>query len=445
MIKVAGKKVMVVGLGASGRAAAAFLASRRAQLTLTDIRDDLDPAELAKQFPGAAIKIGPEDSRLLDGIELVVASPGVPPDAPLLAGAKARGIPLIGEIELASQFLSAPIAAITGTNGKSTVTTMLGQILRAAGMHTFVGGNLGEPLTLAIGGVFDALVVEVSSFQLETIDRFKPRVGIYLNLSDDHFERYAGLTEYGAAKERLFKNQDGSDWAILNRDDANVWKLAKSVRSRVFGFGFVESGEAAAIWPDVGTLKFHLAGRRGEISLKGFALPGRHNISNAMAAAAAALAMFVDEKIIAAALRAFSGLPHRIEFVREVDGVKWIDDSKATNVDAAVRALESMAEPIILIAGGVDKGGDYAPLIAPLHRKAKLAILIGAAREVMRAALTGACEIEMFPTLEEAVERAAKLARRGDTVMLSPACSSFDQFKDYAERGDIFQKLVRAL
>jgi len=441
MMKLAGKTVMVVGLGATGIAAAKFLAGRGAKLVLTDRRADLDRAGL----PAGDVKLGPEDPRWLAGVDLVIPSPGVARDAALLAGAVARKIPVLGEIELATQFISAPIAAITGTNGKSTVTVLLSEILKAAGMHPFVGGNLGLPLIAAVDGVYDAIVAEVSSFQLEWIEHFKPKVAVYLNLTDDHFDRYRDLEDYGAAKARLFGNQDGGDWAILNRDDALVWKLAKSVRSRVFGFGFVASGDAPAIWPEQNALLFNLGSRRGRISLAGYRLAGRHNVSNAMAAAAAALAMFADENVIERALRAFPGLPHRLEFVRERDGITWIDDSKGTNVGAVVQALEAVAAPVVLIAGGVDKGGDYSPLIAPLRRKVSRAILIGAAREQMRAALAGACEIHLIATLAEAVERAAQVARKGDTVLLSPACSSFDQFKDYAERGNVFQKLVRAL
>ena len=440
-MKLPGKTVLVVGLGASGIAAAKFLAAHGAKLVLTDRRTDIDRSRL----PPGEVKLGPEDPAWLAGVDLVVTSPGVPRAAPLLKAAVARKTPVVGEIELAAQFISAPIAAITGTNGKSTVTVLLGEILKAAGMHPFVGGNLGEPLVDAVGGVYDAIVAEISSFQLEWIEHFKPKVGIYLNLTDDHFDRYRDLEDYGAAKARMFENQDGGDWAILNRDDPNVWKLAKSVRARVFGFGFVASGDTPAIWPDGDALVFDMGSRRGRVSVAGFRLLGRHNVSNAMAAAAAALAMFVDEKVIERALSGFAGLPHRLQFVREREGVTWIDDSKGTNVGAVVEALEAVAAPVILIAGGVDKGGDYGPLIAPLRRKVSRAILIGAAREQMRAALSGACEIEVVPTLAEAVERAAQVAVKGETILLSPACSSFDQFKDYAERGNVFQKLVRAL
>lgn len=441
-MELRGKRVMVVGLGVSGLAAARFLAKEGARLLLTDRNSNLDRASL----PAGDIHLGAEDASWLEGVDLVVTSPGVPPTSPLLTCAVEKKIPLIGEIELASRFISAPIAAITGTNGKSTVTAMLGEMLKAAGMRVFVGGNLGTPLVSAVGGVFDAVVAEVSSFQLESIDRFEPRVGIYLNLADDHFDRYRNLEEYGAAKERMFANQRSSDWAILNRDDPNVWKIARHPRSQVFSFGTRPTGETPAIWPVGSKLVFEMRSRKGAISLEKFRLPGQHNVSNAMAAAAAALAMFVDPESIERTLRRFIGLPHRLEFVRDLDGVAWIDDSKGTNVSATVEAIDAVAPPVILVAGGLDKGGDYAPLLGPLRTKVKVLILFGAAREKIHGALAGTpTPIRVVNTLMDAVEMAAGLAERGDTVLLSPACASFDQFRDYKHRGDVFQDLVRAL
>jgi UDP-N-acetylmuramoylalanine--D-glutamate ligase len=365
-----------------------------------------------------------------------------------LQGAAKRGIPVIGEIELASRFLDIPIAAVTGTNGKSTVVVLLGEILKAAARRTFVGGNLGTPLIEAVAGRWDVAVVEVSSFQLESIEKFQPRVGVHLNLTDDHFDRYKDLEDYGRAKARLFENQTATDYALLNRNDRNVWKLADKVRSRVIGFGIARGESGAAIWFDepanAMAYEFDNA-HRGQVSLKRFRLRGRHNISNAMAAAAAALALGVAPDVIERALASFRGLPHRIEVVHEKGGVTYIDDSKGTNVGAVVEAIDALAPPIILIAGGLDKGGDYAPLRKPLGDKVKLAIFNGAARDKMAFALQGVTKIETVSTLREAVDHAARAARPGDTVLLSPACSSFDQFKDYAERGNVYKELVRAL
>jgi len=445
-MELSNKRVMVVGLGVSGLAAARFLASRGAKLLMTDRRVDVERGSL----PAGAVKLGAEDARWLDGIELVVTSPGVPRDSILLRAATAAKIPVIGEIELASRFLEAPIAAVTGTNGKSTVVVLLGEILKASGRRTFVGGNLGTPLIEAVDGEWDIAVVEVSSFQLEWIEKFRPLVGVHLNLTDDHFDRYEDLEDYGRAKARLFENQRRpSDFAILNRDDPNVWKLAKSARSQVIGFGHTR-GDGASIWFDESSnaIVFDLDfgdTPHGRISLKGFRLRGRHNISNAMAASAAALALGVKPEVIERALASFRGLPHRIELVHENGGVIYIDDSKGTNVGAVVEAIDALAAPIILIAGGLDKGGDYAPLRRPLEEKVKLAIFNGAARDKMAAALEGTTKIESVATLKEAVEHAARVAQPGDTVLLSPACSSFDQFKDYAERGNVYKELVRAL
>jgi UDP-N-acetylmuramoylalanine--D-glutamate ligase len=442
MMELKGKRVMVVGLGVSGRAAARFLGARGASLLLMDKKTDLEASEL----PAGEVHLGVENASWLKGVDLVVTSPGIPRDSILLREAVQRGIPVIGELELASRFTRAPIIGITGTNGKSTVTTMIGDILKAAGQRVFVGGNLGTPLIEAADQDVDALVIEISSFQLEWIEKFRAHVAIHLNLTDDHFERYRDLEDYGRAKARIFENQGAGDFAILNRDDPNVWKLHLAMRSRVisFGLGAAPAG-GDAIWPDPTALFFDINGRRGRLGLSQFKIAGRHNRANAMAAAAAALASGVEPNAIEAALARFKPLSHRIELVHEWRGIKFIDDSKGTNVGAVVEALAAVPAPVILIAGGVDKGGDYAPLRKPLTEKVKLAIFIGAARDKMRAALAGATQIVVEETLADAVRHAAEVAVAGDTVMLSPACSSFDQFRDYAERGNLFKELVRAL
>ncbi len=442
MMELKGKRVMIVGLGVSGRAAARFLGARGAALLLTDKKSDLTTSEL----PAGEVHLGFESAAWLKGVDLVVTSPGIPRDSILLREAQERGIPVIGELELASNFVKAPIIGITGTNGKSTVTTMVGDILKAAGKNVFVGGNLGTPLIEAADNDVDALVIEISSFQLEWIEKFRAHVGVHLNLTDDHFERYRDLEDYGRAKARLFENQGAGDFAILNRDDPNVWKLRLVMRSRVIGFGLSAAPAGGdAIWTGADQLFFDINGRRGRIDLAQFKLPGRHNLANAMAAGAAALAMEIEPRAIEAGLASFKPLSHRIEMVHDWRGIRFIDDSKGTNVGAVVEALEAVGAPVILIAGGFDKGGDYAPLRKPLTEKVKLAIFIGAARDKMRAALDGATRIEVVEKLADAVTRAAEVAVAGDTVLLSPACSSFDQFRDYAERGNLFKELVRAL
>jgi UDP-N-acetylmuramoylalanine--D-glutamate ligase len=433
---------MVVGLGISGSAAARFLASRGASLILTDTRSNLPTSDL----PNSRLYLGSEQPASLDDVDLVVVSPGVPPSSKLVQAARGAGIPIIGELELASRFVECPIVAVTGTNGKSTVTTMIAGMADRAGLRTFVGGNLGTPLVEAIGGDFQIAVAEVSSYQLETIEQFKPKVAIHLNLTGDHLDRYRDLEQYGRAKARIFENQDGDDWSILNRDDPLVWRLGLPLKSKVlsFGAGKPQPLSEAAVWDDAG-LNFTLRGRSGTISLQRFRLPGNFNRLNAMAAAAAALALNLTPAVIERSLSDFRSLPHRLEFVREKDGITFFDDSKGTNVDAVVQALSAVGNSVILIAGGVDKGGSYDALREPLREKVKLLLLYGAARETMRAALSSTTRLDCVQNFDEAVTKAAAAAMPGDTVLLSPACASFDQFKDYAERGCQFQKLVRSL
>jgi UDP-N-acetylmuramoylalanine--D-glutamate ligase len=441
-MELRGTRVMVMGLGISGSAAARFLASRGASLLLTDTRSNLPKSDL----PNSRLYLGGEEPASLDDVDLVVVSPGVPPSSKLVRAARGAGIPIIGELELASRFVECPIVAVTGTNGKSTVTTMIAGMADRAGLRTFVGGNLGTPLVEAIGGNFQIAVAEVSSYQLETIEQFKPKVAIHLNLTGDHLDRYRDLEQYGRAKARIFKNQDGDDWSILNRDDQLVWQLGLPLKSKVlsFGAGKPQPLPEAAVWDDAG-LNFTLRGRSGTISLQRFRLPGNFNRLNAMAAAAAALALNLTPAVIERSLSDFRSLPHRLEFVREKDGITFFDDSKGTNVGAVVQALSAVGNSVILIAGGVDKGGSYDALREPLREKVKLLLLYGAARETMRTALSSTTRLDCVQNFGEAVRKAAAAAMPGDTVLLSPACASFDQFKDYAERGCEFQKLVRSL
>jgi UDP-N-acetylmuramoylalanine--D-glutamate ligase len=442
-MELSGRRVLVVGLGVSGRAAARFLSQRGASLMMTDReanipRDGLPPGEL---------HLGGEDAAWLKDVELAVVGPGVSPDSILMRQARKAGLAVVGEVELAARFLTAPIIAITGTNGKSTVTTMVGQMLRAAGLRPFVGGNLGTPLVEAVGSNCDAVVAEISSFQLETIEHFRPSVAVYLNLAEDHLDRYRTIREYGEAKARLFENQLSVDWAVLNRDDPNVWALASRLKSRVMSFGFTSPNGLPAISADGSFIHFETETERSAatVSLERFPLPGCHNVANAMAAAGAAFAFGVGTEAIERSLSGYYGLPHRLELVRNKDGVTFIDDSKATNVASAVEALRAVRPPIVLIAGGTDKGGAYTPLRAMLAEKVKLAILIGAARFKMNEALDGAAPIELRATLAEAIREAAKSAAPGDSVLLAPACSSFDQFRNYAERGNLFKALVESL
>ncbi len=441
-MELCGKRVMVVGLGVSGNAAARFLSSCGASLIMTDIRGELPTDAL----PEGELYLGGEKPAWLRGVDLVVVSPGIPRTSELIQAARAAEIPVIGELELASRFIDFPIVGVTGTNGKSTVTSLIGAIATRAGVRTFVGGNLGIPLVEAIGGGFQLAVVEVSSYQLESIQRFKPHVAIHLNLTYDHLDRYHDLDEYGRAKARIFENQDPGDWAILNREDPLVWRLRETVRAKLFSFGIAKPHASTdpAIWDEHG-LRFILGEINGTIGLEGFRLRGRVNRTNAMAAVGAALALNLASDPIERTLADFRGLPHRLEFVREKNGVVFVDDSKGTNVSAVLEAVAAFDTPIILLAGGLHKGGSYAALREPLRRKVKLVLIYGTAREIMRAALNGASRVECVETLNEAVAKAAVHAQPGDTVLLSPACASFDQFQNYAERGRAFQDLVRAL
>ncbi|MGD0073443.1 MAG: UDP-N-acetylmuramoyl-L-alanine--D-glutamate ligase [Candidatus Binataceae bacterium] len=442
MIELAGKRVVVLGLGVTGRGVARFLAARGARLCLIDQRADIDRDGLP---PGAELHLGPELSNCLSGADLVIPSPGVARDYPLLREAVAARIPVLSELELASRFLAGPLVAITGTNGKSTVTVMLGEVLKAAGMQAFVGGNLGTPLIDAIGAAHDVAVVEVSSFQLEWIESFRPHVAIHLNLTDDHLYRYRDLEEYGRFKARIFENQNADDFAIINRDDPHVWRLNGRLKARTISFGLSQAAAPPAIQLDRDALVFDDGTTRRRVGIGALKIPGRHNLANATAVAAAAMVLGVDAKPIERVFAEFTGLAHRIEFVRERNGVTFVDDSKGTNVGATVEAIAAVAAPIIWIAGGVDKGGDYSPLRVLLKEKVRRAILIGEARYKMQAALSDVTEVELTATLADAVARAAAIARRGDTILLSPACSSFDQFRNYEERGRIFKELARAL
>ncbi|MGH7803637.1 MAG: UDP-N-acetylmuramoyl-L-alanine--D-glutamate ligase, partial [Candidatus Binatia bacterium] len=368
-----------------------------------------------------------------------------PRNAPVLVAAIRRGLPIFSEIEMAFRFLSVPVFAITGTNGKSTTTSLLGAMLRAAGRQPFVGGNLGTPLIHAVGQSIDCAVVEVSSFQLEWIEQFRPEIGVFLNLTADHLDRYASIEEYGEAKAALFREQTVEDFAVLSREDAWVWDLRNRLRGRVVSFGF-EPVEFGA-FPVNGSVAIRLPGASGEqlLSMARTRLRGVHNLENVMAASLMAMLAGAPLVAVQEAVDEFPGLPHRVQLVRMKDGVSFVDDSKGTNVGAVAKSLASLSGPVILLAGGVDKGGSYEPLRALVRERVKCLILFGEARDNIRASLGGETQTVIAADLEEAVEEAAVRAQAGDTVLLSPACASFDMFRDYAERGDRFRELVEAL
>ncbi len=445
----ADRTTLVIGARKTGAAVARFLADQGAIVRICDTQTNGFESE-RKSLAGRSVhwNLGRQDIELLDGVSLVVPSPGVPRAHPLLQAARARDIAVLAEIELAYRALDVPIHAITGTNGKSTTTELLGHMLRRSGMHAFVGGNLGTPLIDAANLDLDCAVAEISSFQLEWTEHFRPAIGIFLNLTDDHLDRYDSLDAYGEAKATLFQHQTPEDWAILSREDPWVWRLRERLRARVISFGldaveygtFPRDGSIVVRLPDG-----HARSREQTFTMARTKLVGVHNLENVMAASTAALLAGADPSSIQAAIDEFPGLPHRLELVRERDGVRYVDDSKGTNVGAVVKSLASITGPVILLAGGVDKGGSYEPLRTLVRQRVKRLVLFGAAREAIRDALGDETETILVDSLAEAVREAQRAARSGDTVLLSPACSSFDMFKDYADRGNQFRALVEAL
>jgi UDP-N-acetylmuramoylalanine--D-glutamate ligase len=446
---LADRKVLIIGARRTGAAVARYLAERGAAVRLSDRSSaGFDDEQLRLAEEDIEWCLGREDVALLDGINLVIPSPGVPRSHELLRVASGRGIEIVAEIELAYRSLSVPLYAVTGTNGKSTTTELLGRMLRRAGRRPFVGGNLGTPLIEAVGTSIDCAVAEVSSFQLEWVKELRPGIGIFLNLTADHLDRYGSLDEYGIAKARLFGAQTPEDWVVLSREDRWVWQLRERLRGQVISFGFdeVESGA----FPRNGSIVVRLPegkrnGRESSLSMARARLRGIHNLENVMAAATAALIAGAAPASVQTAIDEFPGLPHRLQLVREKDGVAWVDDSKGTNVGAVVKSLASVEPPVILLAGGVDKGGSYEPLRPLVRERVKRLLLFGEASDTIRRALGEETETAVVASLEEAVARAGASARPGDTVLLSPACSSFDMFRDYAERGDRFRALVEAL
>ncbi len=445
MDSLQGKTVLIIGLKRTGVSVARFVARAGGRVRITDrqARAKLE-AEVAS-LAGLPIElsVGTEDPACLAGVDLVVPSPGVPRHAPLLAAAVRQGIQVCSEIELAYRFLRCPLLAVTGTNGKSTTTTLLGDMLRRGGQRVFVGGNLGTPLIEAAMAEYDVAVAEVSSFQLEWVDRVRPHVGVWLNLTEDHLDRHGSFAAYGAAKRALFTQQQPTDWAVINRDDPAVHRFTQGLPGRVFSFGWAAVQEGA--WIDGCYLRVRYAGREMHYPLSNIRLHGRHNYENIMAAVSAATVWGIPQEVIRAVLPAFAGLSHRLEFVARKQGVCYFDDSKCTNVGAVVQSLASFPGRVILLAGGMDKGGDYSPLRPLVRERVKTLILFGQAKEKIRAALARDVETILVDTLPEAVQQAAAIAREGDTVLLSPACASFDQFRDYHHRGQVFRACVEEL
>jgi UDP-N-acetylmuramoylalanine--D-glutamate ligase len=448
-VSLSGKRVLVVGLGRSGTAVAILCAARGAEVTVTDKRsaDVLGPA-LSELPRNIKVEIGGHRAESFLAAELIVLSPGVP-EIPELVAARAAGVAVTGELELASRFIEATLIGITGTNGKSTTTTLAGAMTRASGRPTFVGGNLGDPLALAVGtpagSLGGACVVEVSSFQLETVETFSPRVAVLLNITPDHLDRYTDLEHYARTKARLFAAQHASDFAIVNLDDPLVMRQTGGLRARLLGFS-LENKLTEGAWLDGEELMVRLPGTRAESYPTAVpALVGRHNQANALAALLASRLLGATYAEALRALTEFQPLAHRMELVAKARGVLFYDDSKGTNVGAVVAALDGFPRRVVLIAGGRDKGGDYAPLAEAMARVGRAAVLIGEAADKIDAAFRAIVPVRRAATMDEAVVSAAELAHPGDAVVLSPACSSFDMFRDYKHRGDEFVRAVQAL
>jgi UDP-N-acetylmuramoylalanine--D-glutamate ligase len=433
---------VIVGLGRTGVSCARHLAARGHRLVVTDSRAAPPGlAELRRLVPDAATALGGFDSAVLDGAEQVVVSPGVPLSVPFLKQAAARGLDLVGDIELFAREAGGRIVGITGTNGKSTVTTLVGEFAKAAGIEVRVGGNLGEPaLDLLEGPPAAMYVLEISSYQLETTHSLQLEAATVLNVTPDHLDRSPDFAGYAAAKARIYER---AATAVVNLDDEIVVRMPRPAQRQV---AFSLRRQEA---------QFRLIARDGQewlgegseplLPLAELALPGMHNAANALAALALGSVCGMPREAMTGVLRAFRGLPHRSQLVASWRGIRWIDDSKGTNVGATEAAIAGLAAPLVLIAGGEGKGQDFAPLAAACRGKVRHAVLIGRDAPLLATALAPSCAVSLADSMETAVAGAASIAEPGDTVLLSPACASFDMFRDYAHRGDVFAESVRRL
>jgi UDP-N-acetylmuramoylalanine--D-glutamate ligase len=443
MFSVDGKRVTVAGAARSGVAAAELLAGRGAHVTLSDTRTDLPGSDRLRGL-NVHLELGGHRTETFTAADLIVLSPGVPVEQPVLVAARNKGVPVIAEIELASRWLQGRVIAITGTKGKSTTTALTGRMLASAGFKVTVGGNIGPPLSAQVSdSTADTLhVVETSSFQLETIDTFRPWIAVMLNLSPDHLDRHPGVEAYRRAKARIFENQGHSDWAVINADDPAVLELAHRGRASKRYFARRAAIAEGVIIENEWIVERRSGATARLIPLAAVHLMGRHLIDDVMAAAAVGVVAGAAPAAMAAAVDTFEGLEHAMELVAEVNGVRFVNDSKATNVEAALRSIESFDSGLVAIIGGRFKGGDLGLLRRPLSTRATAVVAIGEARSLVHEALAGAVDVHDAGSLEEAVAEAYALAQPAGVVLLAPACASFDMFQDYAERGRRFKEEV---
>jgi UDP-N-acetylmuramoylalanine--D-glutamate ligase len=443
-----GKRVLVIGLARTGVATSLFCAARGADVTATDARTENEIGEaIAPLRPmGVRLELGGHRENTFLEQDLIVPSPGVAADAPLLQAARTKGVTIWSEVELADRFLHGRLIGITGSNGKTTTTSLVEHILKNAGFSTILAGNIGTPLIARVEQTSDdtITVAELSSFQLELIETFRPNVSVFLNLTPDHLDRHRTLEAYGRAKARIFENQTEADNAILNADDPATTPLAPA-KPQVYWFSRKQRVAQGAFVHGDEIVFRHDGQEEAVLNLKEIPLPGAHNVENVLAAVAATRLAGAEPAAIAKGVRSFAGVEHRLEFVAEIGGVRYYNDSKATNVDATLKALDAFPGRILIVLGGKDKGSDYTALQKPLREKAILALLIGATAEKIEKQITGSVAIERAGTIERAVEIASHAARPGDVVLLAPACASFDQFQNYEHRGRVFKDLVHQL
>lgn len=448
MMDLKGKKVLVVGLGKSGLAAAIFLRRRGAQVTVSDIRS---AEALAKDIPalleeGIMVEAGGHGLLTFRRQDLIVVSPGVPLETPELVQAKSFGRPVIGELELAARFLKGKILAVTGSNGKTTTTSLLGEILEKAGIATLVGGNIGVPVVALVDDATDATwsVLEVSSFQLESTEQFHPTIAVILNITPDHLDRHGSFENYALAKERIFAAQDEHDFVVLNADNVRAAAASKRSKAQVYWFS-LEHGVERGAWVEGGAVMFRSAqGAAAEnvIPLSSIPLKGEHNVENVLAAVCAARLAGASVESVRTGVEQFQAVEHRLEYVATLNGVEVYNDSKATNVDATAKAIAAFSGNIHLILGGKDKNSDYTELSELLRSRVKAVYTIGSAAAKIESQLRGVVTIHSCETLAKAVGAIAAAAHPGDVVLLAPACSSFDQFESYEHRGRVFKELV---
>ncbi len=443
MMELQGKKTAVIGMGGTGRAVTGFILKRGARVTCYDRKPGSEINGL-DGMKSAITMIGGWDGNALDNEELVIVSPGVPMASKGIQSARQQGAEVISEIEFASRFTKKKIIGITGTNGKTTTVTLLGQILNNAGKKAGVGGNIGTPFIQLVehDSEYGLYLLELSSYQLEGIVSFRPWIAGLLNITDDHLDRYKDINDYAKAKVRIFMNQSIDDYAVINAEDKYTVKGKRTIKSRPYCFTTSKRTRRGAYYKNGEILFIDGSGYKTAFTLNNPVLTGMHNVQNAMACIIVSKLLDVPDTVIQETINGFKGLPHRIQLVADIRGIKYYDDSKATNVDAVVVALKTMAAPVILIMGGRDKEGDYSPLSGLIREKVKLLIVMGEAKERITKAFHDLVRITPVDSMESAVAAAVHDARRGDSVLLSPACSSFDMFLDYKQRGDMFTSAV---